>query len=54
MPARKTRSKLHAKWNESWMIGVGHDGMILFDSCPVLECTISLAGWLVMIYIHFM
>jgi hypothetical protein len=36
------------------MIGVGHDGMNLFDGYPVLECTISLAGlgwWMIYVYI---
>jgi hypothetical protein len=54
MPARRTRSRLHAKRNDSWMIGVGHDGMNLFDGYPVLECTISLAGlgwWMIYVYI---
>ena len=36
MPVRRTRSKHYAKKNDSWMIGVGHDGMNLSDrfSCP--------------------
>jgi hypothetical protein len=54
MLARRTRSRIYAKRNDSRMIGVRHDGMNLFDSYPVLESTISLAGlgrWMIYIYI---
>jgi hypothetical protein len=53
--ARRTRSKLYApKRNDSWMIGVGHDGIILFGSYAALKCSISLAGlgwWMIYRYI---
>jgi hypothetical protein len=54
MLARRTKSRLHVKRNDSRMIGVRHDGMNLFDSYPVLESTISLVGlgwWMIYIYI---
>jgi hypothetical protein len=53
MLARRTRSRLLAKRNDSRMIGVGHDGMTLLSDCSVFEFMISCMGlgwWALYIY----